>query len=504
MSMGNKINFKLLKKLSKEKWYIEHADARPFFISPYVRAFVRGLHPASYSIVLSYYCGGKMDWMTLRKDQRRLYNKVINKQKKDNHYWQKIFEKWLTRENKFRQLYYKLIYKNIKAISDSELLKDIKKYFDFVDKSRRFSSIIDPLTFVVEIEFKETLTEPAKKYKIDVNKAYNILTAPEYPSFLSTRDVELANISNRILKTKKRINKKTLMADDQIFQKIQTHTKKYLWINRNSFTAGSGTYNLDEVIEEMKRIIKKGPEKVIRKNKNYLANRRKRRKYLEEHKFNKDIIMISGLIVLFTRWQDFRKENTLMASHLNTKYVDEIARRKKINKNIITYLNYSELDDLFKNKLNISRIKNRNKGALFAFIKNDFRVFTDKSTLNLITENIIKKENGKSEIKGTGVSLGMVTGKVMVLKSFRDLNKMKKGNILVATMTRPEHIIALRKAKAIVTDEGGITCHAAIVSREFNIPCIIGTKIATKVLKDGDLVEVDANKGVVKIIKKAK
>lgn len=337
-----------------------------------------------------------------------------------------------------------------------------------------------------------------------MNKAYNILTAPEYPSFLSTRDVELANISNRILKTKKRINKKTLMADDQIFQKIQTHTKKYLWINRNSFTAGSGTYNLDEVIEEMKRIIKKGPEKVIRKNKNYLANRRKRRKYLEEHKFNKDIIMISGLIVLFTRWQDFRKENTLMASHLNTKYVDEIARRKKINKNIITYLNYSELDDLFKNKLNISRIKNRNKGALFAFIKNDFRVFTDKSTLNLITENIIKKENGKSEIKGTGVSLGMVTGKVMVLKSFRDLNKMKKGNILVATMTRPEHIIALRKAKAIVTDEGGITCHAAIVSREFNIPCIIGTKIATKVLKDGDLVEVDANKGVVKIIKKAK
>jgi len=63
---------------------------------------------------------------------------------------------------------------------------------------------------------------------------------------------------------------------------------------------------------------------------------------------------------------------------------------------------------------------------------------------------------------------------------------------------------AIKKASAIVTNVGGITCHAAIVSRELKIPCIIGTKIATKVLKDGDLVEVDAQKGIVKILKRAK
>lgn len=68
-------------------------------------------------------------------------------------------------------------------------------------------------------------------------------------------------------------------------------------------------------------------------------------------------------------------------------------------------------------------------------------------------------------------------------------------------MTSPWYLPAMKKATAIVTDEGGITCHAAIVSRELKKPCIIGTKIATKVLKDGDLVEVDANKGIVRIIK---
>jgi pyruvate,water dikinase len=64
-------------------------------------------------------------------------------------------------------------------------------------------------------------------------------------------------------------------------------------------------------------------------------------------------------------------------------------------------------------------------------------------------------------------------------------------------MTTPDYFSALSKAAGIVTDEGGITCHAAIVSRELNVPCIIGTKTATQMLKDGDIVEVDANKGIV-------
>ena len=65
-------------------------------------------------------------------------------------------------------------------------------------------------------------------------------------------------------------------------------------------------------------------------------------------------------------------------------------------------------------------------------------------------------------------------------------------------MTFPSFIAAMEKAAAFVTDEGGILCHAAIVSREMNKPCVIATKIATKIFKDGDLVEVDADKGVVR------
>ncbi len=97
---------------------------------------------------------------------------------------------------------------------------------------------------------------------------------------------------------------------------------------------------------------------------------------------------------------------------------------------------------------------------------------------------------------------GKVRGRVKIIFTPEEMGKMEKGDILVSHSTNPNILSAMIKASAIITNAGGLTCHAAIVSRELNKPCIIGTKIATKVLKDGDLVEVNANKGVVRILKK--
>lgn len=94
--------------------------------------------------------------------------------------------------------------------------------------------------------------------------------------------------------------------------------------------------------------------------------------------------------------------------------------------------------------------------------------------------------------------MGYGKGRVKIVLSRNDFNKFKDGDILVVPMTTPEFVPLMKKAAAIITDEGGISCHAAIISRELGKPCIIGTKIATQVLKDGDMVEVDADRGVVK------
>mgnify|MGYP001597150263 FL=1 len=98
-------------------------------------------------------------------------------------------------------------------------------------------------------------------------------------------------------------------------------------------------------------------------------------------------------------------------------------------------------------------------------------------------------------LKGIPASPGIGTGKVTILKSPKEIEKIQKGDVLVAPMTSPDYVPAMKKASAIVTNEGGMTSHAAIVSREMGIPCVVGTKIGTKVLKDGDIVTVNGTTG---------
>ncbi len=85
----------------------------------------------------------------------------------------------------------------------------------------------------------------------------------------------------------------------------------------------------------------------------------------------------------------------------------------------------------------------------------------------------------------------------------KQINELKAGEILVSSMTIPDFLPAMKKAAAIVTNEGGTLCHAAIIARELKKPCIVGTQFATHILKDGDFVEVDANKGIVTLITSA-
>ena len=93
---------------------------------------------------------------------------------------------------------------------------------------------------------------------------------------------------------------------------------------------------------------------------------------------------------------------------------------------------------------------------------------------------------------------------VAIIKDKNDFAKMKPGMILVSSFTTPDFVPAMEKAAAIVADQGGLSSHAAIVSRELGVPCVIATKNGTRIIHDGDLLEVDAQKGIVKIIERAK
>ena len=147
-----------------------------------------------------------------------------------------------------------------------------------------------------------------------------------------------------------------------------------------------------------------------------------------------------------------------------------------------------------------------------ARLKKEYAIHFLHGSARIITEEVeraaLLKERFKTSVDISGVSFlqgkvactGKVQGKARVILHLKDVPKMQSGEILISNMTHPDYMPAIRKAAAIVTDEGGIVCHAAIISRELHIPCIIGTDQATQVFKTGDTVEVDATQGTVRRI----
>ncbi len=108
-----------------------------------------------------------------------------------------------------------------------------------------------------------------------------------------------------------------------------------------------------------------------------------------------------------------------------------------------------------------------------------------------------QNKDAKILLKGQGAAPGTATGKVVIIRDVKDTGSVKEGDILVTRMTNPDMVPAMRKVAAIVTDEGGMTCHAAIVSRELGTPAVVGTKTGTQQLKNGQLVTVDGEMGIV-------
>ena len=149
-----------------------------------------------------------------------------------------------------------------------------------------------------------------------------------------------------------------------------------------------------------------------------------------------------------------------------------------------------------------STLKDRKQG--FFFVDNKLYAGVSKKYIEdkyKITLESITVFPGLKELKGEIAYKGKIKGVVKIVSKKEEMGKIQDGDILVSSMTLPDLLSAMKKAGAFVTDEGGLLSHAAIIARELKKPCIIGTKIATKVLKDGMMVEVDAVKGIVRIVK---
>ncbi|MFA6410171.1 MAG: PEP-utilizing enzyme [Candidatus Buchananbacteria bacterium] len=185
---------------------------------------------------------------------------------------------------------------------------------------------------------------------------------------------------------------------------------------------------------------------------------------------------------------------------------ENLSRILGLPKNLILFMNYQELTGSLQNSkafVDINELKSRYHFYILLAVNNKIDLVTGSQAKSIQKKiNFVDFKKNLNYFSGQVAYPGNVSGIVKVAYSINDLKNVKKNSILVTPMTTIAFVPFLKKFSAIITNEGGITCHAAIIAREIKIPCVIGTKIATEVLKNGDLIKVDGRHGVVTIVNK--
>lgn len=188
-----------------------------------------------------------------------------------------------------------------------------------------------------------------------------------------------------------------------------------------------------------------------------------------------------------------------------TSSIKRFKGQKSFYGDLLRYLTLTEMKSFLMNKRFTNQLKEkltkRQRGYFYFFYKNQEHIFCNQSIIQAVKKDFFLLRSEVEEIKGISAYPGIVKGVVYKLDKSIKISD-KRNLILVTNSTKPEDLPVIKKCLAVVTDEGGILGHTAVITRELKKPCVIGTKIATQVLKDGDLVEVDADQGIIKVLKK--
>jgi phosphohistidine swiveling domain-containing protein len=223
-------------------------------------------------------------------------------------------------------------------------------------------------------------------------------------------------------------------------------------------------------------------------------------KYMKEISAYPELLDISKSIQIYGYLRSYRIDVVHKAFVRIFPAVYEIMKRLELEEQDFKNLTSEEiriglLDP--KNSKHQEIVRERKQGSSSFIIGDELIELSGADMAKLSSLIKLKEEKITGIVRGSTAYPGKITAPCKVLFHLEDMKKVNKGDIMVISMTDPNYIPAMDRAAAFVTDQGGILCHAAIVSREMKKPCIIGTKIATKSFKDGDILEVDADNGVV-------
>ncbi len=443
----------------------------------------------------------------------------------------KVFEKIKTNQKFIDTLFEKLNFYSEKLVEETDKVKqtDLSKLSD-EDLSELFHNWFEvyvPLWSWGMIQnlpdfendyvtkyLLEKVEEKIKQGKIDLKKsiAFSTLVQPLKHGKVQEEETRFLHLISEVKKNAKAVelfrNHKTpeikgkLHEFPEINSLLLKHFEDFKWIQYNFI---GPAFEIDYFIDRISAFIHANENeqeflKKIEHEKNELKE--KQTELLKTFADDKEALKVFS----YAKEIAFLKIKRMDASYyfyfMLEKVLREMAKRKNVSLNQIRALDLGQIIEFFLGNKFSQKELNDQFNASIVIYENSKRVkeLVGKEAVQEFQKILqdARKVEKKSELRGMPTFPGKVVGKARIILTVKESGKMQEGDILISQATSPDMVPIMKIAGAILTDVGGITCHAAIVSREMRKPCIIGLKTATKNFSDGDLLEVNANHGIVK------
>lgn len=384
---------------------------------------------------------------------------------------EEVNKKYNTHGKGINSLYEK--YYESQPHDEEELLSDLSEAYQHLQRLIALTLYLDTLDQQV---IEEVLKE--RGVNINLNKIWEISQILDFVSFdaRNTREIiDAIKVGGNI-------------------ERLQHIFTNYTYIPLpQDLVEKVGQFKVDEEIEKMEESLKEVEEnKKIKKDK------------VESLSFEEKGVL---KFIDWSSWlRDDRKALINKADVLFFNLTSKLYEKWGINQDLVPVsFVFEVLKGKGFNQNNSADVEKRKEKLLLIYYGEDRyeeNPELSENEVKILDERFLSQNKPQDEnvIKGEAASVGRAEGRVRIILKRSEFNDFEEGEILVTGMTRPEFVPLMKKARAIVTDEGGITSHAAIVSRELKKPCVIGTRIATQMLHNGDIVEVDAYNGVVRKI----
>ena len=482
-----------------------------FFASIWLRAFVNNLEDScgrNYSKILAVFRKGDMKFHYGENDCLEFARKLVGKIAENPGFGKAINDN-IRRHSDLLEDDARKIPDDLSKASAAEIYTMLERHCEIHTRLYEWGWLPNA-TDMFHPEFtgllKALLLEKAGGNEAKASEWFVALTAPEEKSEEALQHDEFLRLAQRLEAMGSRkafaaeAGSEEIMdsLDAAAISQIKGFAVKYaaisaLWIGE-PFPAA-------HYAEELRGFFNSGKDAAteLERSETELRERRALKERLErELNLDAKTCALFGVFAEFMVTKFYRRYRQLRALHALRRVFGEVSRRFGVTPLQARCLMIGEYEKLFEGRLDAGVLRERSNFCVLYAEKGNALVFTGEEAKLLEKSAHREVDASVTELKGQCASLGRAVGRVRIVNNPRDMARFVKGEVLVAIATNPDVVPAMKRACAIVTEQGGVTCHAAIVSRELDIPCIIGTRVATRVLRDGELVEVDATLGVVR------